>query len=233
MWKDAYINIAKGNVTGKTAYRSYGHNHSLAATNETVRSLSTTTEYLDKGANLEVFSTSANDDTSGTGIRTVRITGLDADWAYATEDITLAGEDTLTTVNEYIRVFGFSGVTCGSGGIAADEIYIENATNDTTLAAILVNKTRSYSAIFTVPLGKTFYLTQIYASTAAAVLTNVSLWVRHDGEAWQEKAGMQVWLSGNTITFDFPYKLEAKTDIELRAKGNTGDVVAGFQGWYE
>jgi len=118
--------------------------------------------------------------------------------------------------------------------VAVDSILVQNNTNDTTLAMIDVGDTRAYSGIYTVPVGKTFYLNHFSASTASAVLTNVSIWYRvYDSGVWLEEDAGMVWLSDFNNPRPMLGKFAAKTDIEIRAKGNTGSVIAKISGWYE
>ena len=225
--------IAKGEVTGKTAVRKIGHNHALATANETVYDQSDLMTRITMSQYLFIASTSANDSTAGTGATYMTVHGLDGDFAFQEEQIAIEGRDTVRTANEYIRICCMVIDSVGSGGVTAGDITIKNTDCDTTLATISAGENRAYIGAFTVPATKTFYLTHLYASTAKGILTNVTLWVRPFEGAWYEISGAQVWLASIEYPYPLPFVIAAKTDIELRAKGNTSEVIAGFAGWYE
>lgn len=234
LYNDDYVEIAKGAVTGKTAVNIMGQNHSLAATNETVYEQSDVMGYIAPGQMLRVLSSSANDDSTGTGIKRVTITGLDSSWAAQTTTVWLQGATECSTGSDkYARVFSMKAYSAGSGGVAAGNITLKNNANDTTVATIPTGETSANMAVYTVPTGKTLYVTQLYASTGKNVLTTVSLFARPNGQEWYEVASMQLYYDGFNLPFTIPLSFSALTDLQIRAKGNTSDVVAGFQGWYE
>ena len=86
-WRDNGTAIVKGLIPDKTAIFLFGHNSNIAATYELVWRGDATYAYLQTGAVIDLVSTSANDDTSGTGARTVKVTGLDS--SYAEQDVSL------------------------------------------------------------------------------------------------------------------------------------------------
>ena len=233
LWETNPYHLATRSDTTRRAIWKYGHNHVLSAANETVFCQGGLAQYINYGTLIDVVAVSANDDTSGTGIQCVTIAGLDSSWNYSEETIRLAGGDTVATTGKFVRIFSLVADTAGTGGVAAGDIKFQNTTNDTTLISIQTGATRAYAAMFTVPNGKTFYLKQIYGSTAKAIFTTFSLWVRPQGKAWYSLPGFQSWLSGMSLPFSIPYVITEKTDIELRAVGNVSDGSGGFIGWYE
>ena len=234
IWAINGVNIEKGTSTGKTGLDVLGRNSALAATYETVTETSGVQGYINHADSLDVVAASANDDTSGTGIRTITIYGLDDDWAVQSEIVTLAGGATVRTAAEFLRVYRVDATTAGSGGVAAGAITIQNAANDTTLATIPTGETGSHQGMFSVPAGKTLYVIHFYGSTASGVLQVVTLWERLYGTTvWLKRDAGMIWLDDFNIVHTIPLTFTAKSDVEIRAKGNTGNVTAAIHGWYE
>jgi len=236
MWAHDPVNIIKGTslYPTRSMVHVYGYNGALAATYETITPQSTIQKYINYGIKLDVVAASASDDTSGTGIQDITITGLDSNWAYQSETVTLAGGETVQTTNKFVRVFSVIADTAGTGGVAAGNISIQNTSNDTTLALIPIGETRAYNGIFTVPAGKTFYIRQFYAASASSVLIYASVWERKYGSGvWIERDAGEIYVNGFDHLLTFPLPFQAKSDIEIRAKGNTGILTAAIIGWYE
>jgi len=233
-WDHHPTAIALRMITGKVPVHMLGLNAALAATYETVTATSAVQGYINHADSLDVVAANAQDDTSGTGIRTILITGLDDDWEVQTDVVTLAGGETVRTAIEFLRVYSVEAVTGGSGGVAAGAIVVQNASNDTTLATIATGKTGSRQGMFSVPAGMTFYMTHFYASSAAGVLQTVAVFERKYGTTiWTKRDAGMVWLSFFDTVHEFPISFSAKSDIEIRAKGNTGNISAAVHGWYQ
>ena len=234
IWAHDGINIIKETSTGKTGVQALGQNGALSATYETVTETSGAQGYINHADSLDVVAANAQDDTAGTGIRTITIYGLDDDWAVQSEIVTLAGGATVRTATEFLRVYAVEATTAGSGGVAAGAITIQNAANDTTLATIPTGETGSHQGMFSVPAGKTFYLTHFYGTTAAAVLQEMIIVERKYGTTvWLTRDTGMIYLSGYNNVYTMPLIFTAKSDIEVRAKGNSGNVTVAFHGWYE
>jgi hypothetical protein len=90
-------------------------------------------------------------------------------------------------------------------------------------------------AMWTVPNGKTFYLTEFFGSVSVNKTTEFILKVRPLGEVFQTKKIVTL----NQVYADFPYKhplvIAAKSDVSLDAMTSVGGgiVSGGFSGWYE
>jgi len=240
MWTNDPFNIGMESVSGKTPVRLSGHNHALAATAEVVGHISTVQGYVKRGTILAIKAASASDDTSGTGIRSVKITGLDSLFAEQNETIILQGSDSVLTTNKYVRVFSVVAMTAGSGGVAAGAITItsSHAGADTSLLLIVTGESSAQSAIYTVPAGKTLYVVEFHASSATGILQTITILSRDriTDESYRpfvEKLAGQIWLSAFHLPCPLPLVFEAYTDVEIRGIGNTGNIVAGLSGWIE
>ncbi len=179
---------------------------------------------------------SGGDNENITGVRSIRITGVDATYAEVTEDIDLNGTGSKNTVNSYLRINSMVALAVGSNGSAVGNITATAATDSTVSAKILVGKCESQNAFYTVPLNKTGFLFSVYASlpALAAVTAQLAADVREYGKGWVTRA--LIGASGDSypvpqLTFPAPLVVPAKSDIRLRANtsADNTDVIAGAQ----
>ena len=117
----------------------------------------TLTEMTASGA-LKISSGSANDTAAGTGARTVRVTGLDADWNIVTDDVSLNGQTAVSLTNVVLHPFLIQVLTAGSGGTNAGVLYVGSGAVTSGVPAIInlgcaVSVGQSRTAFMPVPKG--------------------------------------------------------------------------------
>jgi len=170
-----------------------------------------------------------------TGAAVVWIQGLDDNYDLLSEYVVLATAASVATVGTYLRIFRAKVVLAGSSGYNEGLISIKDNADTQLLAAITALMGQSLMAIWTVPDGFTAYLTNFYAATALAKATNVSIYVRAPGEAWQVKRTVNINAAARDFTYPFPLKITQRSDVAIRANaaGGGGLVDAGFNLWYE
>jgi len=235
LWRDNGTAITKGLIGDKTAVFMLGHNDNVAATNELIWGGGSVYVYPIKGRLVTLGTTNAQDDTSGTGARSVKIDGLDSLWAYQTETVILAGLDTVSSSLDFARVWSATVMTAGSGGVNADTVYVMNADSDTTLQVIPTGWNQARAAMITVPAGSTMYVIGWSASEDQAKATEVAIWERPTGLAWIQRDAMLIKQDNNQYMLPMPLEFAAKSDVEIRANssGGDGNVIVTFYGWYE
>lgn len=198
------------------------------------------------GIQMRVVSTSVNDAAAGTGIRTVKIHYLDANYAVQVETVTLNGTTPVNTVaTTILRVQEVHAVTVGSGAQAAGDISLQNTAGTVTYALIGTGFNRSRNAIYTIPAGKTGYLTHFDASSGTATGTHYTQFTirlsTHDGillpGVFLAHDGIGTLNNGQTIYYDIPITCPEKTDIKVSVISDSGSASAvcmsHFSGWYE
>jgi len=236
--------IADGLVAGTKFIYKFGFNPDINGTEETLWSNGGIYVYPTTAARMYVNSTSSNDTAGGTGVRSIRVFGLDANYNEVSEDLAMTGQSQTLTANTYIRVYRAYALTAGSLGTAEGSIYIANGagldgqlipTGD--ILANLGTDNQTQLALWTVPAGYTFYLSQV-DFTAAVSLANTymttKLSVREFGGVFRTLF-VNVLQSGTYVTdIQIPLPLPEKTDIECRASssGNNNPVSASFAGIY-
>lgn len=134
---------------------------------------------------VEVFSGDAADASAGTGMRTARLFGLDANGLLQTVDVTLNGTTPVTTTETWTRLYRVRGLTYGAGGTNAGQITVRHTTTTANVFAQVAAGTGSTEiAAFTVPANYTGIITRVSCGMARNQATGsafVSLRTRADG----------------------------------------------------
>lgn len=189
---------------------------------------------------LEIFSSSANDTSAGTGARTVTIYGLDSDFVEQEETLTLNGTTAVTSSNTYSRCTRVRVRSAGSTGTNQGTLTVRHTTTTANVFAVVpIDANQSQIAAWTVPANKTFYITnlliQMARTNGSPGSATVVLCYRPDGEVYQKRRiiditdSMNYVYSGDGGLIPCP----AKTDILIRCddvSDNNTVVTAEFKG---
>lgn len=184
---------------------------------------------------LSIVSTSAADAAAGTGLRTLRVVGLDTNYNIQQEDVTLNGLTPVLTTGFYRRAHTAFGLTAGSGGVNDGTITFSGAVTAANVFLVMIAGTnQTNNSGYTVPAGKTAYLreisSQIFGSNTASI--NASLWIRSFGGVFRERRPFGV--TNAYFWHDSIYGglvLTEKSDIIVRihaASGNSSVVTGGY-----
>lgn len=148
------------------------------------------------------------------------------------------------TVTDFYRINSFRIVFCGSGGSAGSALALRESTGVTTYSYISAGRTRARNSAYTVPTGKTLYITSMACSglgTAAGKDTVVSLYATYNLTPgfkiphFMTVAEIGVQDGSFYRDFEMPIKIPAGVDIKLTATvGNNDTVVTtALRGWLE
>lgn len=111
---------------------------------------------------LYLTSTSASDTAAGIGLRTVRITYLDASGNLQVKTATLNGTTNVSLGTGYDFILGLESATAGASNAAVGDVYITRAAGAPTVAntvdMIAAKGGRSMSGSFKIPTGYTGYI---------------------------------------------------------------------------
>ena len=223
---DFYLEVAKGNVAGHSFVHKFGANFSVDTNTdpETVWSAGGLYPWgsLTTAQTLYVLSTDAGDR------HNVEIQGLDANYEVQTETVTLTGTTAVTTTNTYLRVYRMISTNGNNGDITARV----TSASGTVVAQIDAGKSQTLMAVYTVPAGKTAYLTCGDFSIQKGKDAQVQFFQRQFGSNNFRVAHMAETFE-NYYRYDFtiPLPLPEKTDIEVRAgevEFNNTRVTANF-----
>jgi hypothetical protein len=231
--------IAAGYYEGHYNLNKFGYNGAVGATEEPVWDGSAAYTWQTSAQALEILSSDDEDASGGvggdTGAQTVQIYGLDSNWDEQNETITLKGQTAVDLNNTYIRVSRMIVRSAGSAGKNLGTLTLRLDGGGVTQAIISIGRNQTLMAMWTVPNGMTFYLTEFCGSVSVNKTTEFILKVRPLDEVFQTKKMVTL----NQVYADFPYKhplvIAAKSDVSLDAKTSVGGgiVSGGFSGWYE
>ena len=241
---DYFIEVARGNVSGQSIINKFGRNPDIDNAGGFEAIWNGGGAYTGHNAvvaeTVEIFSGNSVDNAGGTGAQSVRVWGLDANYAQQTEDVTLHATDgtiAVDTANTYIRLDRCKVLTAGSGGANAGALTARQKTTTANIFMVLpIGYNQTMIAAYTIPAGKTGYLLAWFAATSGKTNAdaNVRIRMREFGEVFAVKEELTIKAAGSSYTqrhYDVPKNsLSEKTDVFIEADANANDsgISAGF-----
>lgn len=227
------IAVSLGEILGTSGVIIHGHNPSQTAASGFVDvAESGDLTYLTGAETMKIVSTSTDDDGDpvGTGLRTLRVDGVNGSGAAISETITMDGTTDVTTSNSYLRVNFLTGLTVGSVGWNVGSITATATVAGTIQCEMDETEGLSQASHYTVPLGHTFHLTRVDLNTAKIVggsnpEVEFKLYVRSggDGFVWVQLFDKLMDTSvTDELDVDWPFPPEnppliERSDIRMRA----------------
>lgn len=236
------IMVANGDIEGITHVEKFGLNLLVGTSNETIWDGATASplyQYPEVGepTQVQLTSTSVEDNLTGDGARTIRIEGLDANYDPISETISI-GE---TTTVGYIRIFRMVIVSSGVSGVNEGTINATCITSGNVLGQIGVDgsgpkasgRGQTFMALYTVPAGKTGYITQWTLGSGKQNADVVGMLMTRDPDApndgaWNARDVITAAATTYTKSYKVPIKVNAGDDIEVRSRTSVsaGSVVS-------
>ena len=226
---DWTINISAGDVAGTGYIEKFGMNTDVDSNKETIWDGGGIYSYISTAETVAVTSTAGADSAAGTGARTVEIQGLDVNHTLVYETLTVGGG---AGTQEFLRIFRAKIVTAGTSGINEGTVSITSSDTSTVLAQIGVDgngsnaagRGQTFMALYTVPAGKTAYLTQWTVGCGKQNTDAVATFLaRPEGSAWNAKDIITVSATTYAKDYKIPLQFTEKTDIEIRAYSTTNN----------
>ena len=236
--KPYLYDIAAGNLEGREGVIIFGHNTNVDTSFEVVGNISAAYTWLDSAEVLQVVSSDTDDDGSpaGNGARTVTIEGLDANYEEVSITVTMNGTTNVpTTEQSFLRINRVYVATAGTTGTNEGVISIKNNAATTTLQTIQVGEGQAHCAVYTVPAGKTLYVTQGWCTESSSKGSAIHFFVKPYGGAWRSSWIINVFDSTYRHPILLPFIVPEKSDVMIVAKAIQAGakVTAGFEGWIE
>lgn len=154
-------NLSIGQSNNAFTINKFGHNLDIDTNvEEDIWSYGGTRVYFNTAENFNIASSSINDISAGSGARTITIQGLDSDYNYQAENITLNGTTNVPTVNQYIEVWRARVLTSGgvnNANLCDGNINITGVTSGNVIAQIPIGANITQQTHFTIPAGYTGY----------------------------------------------------------------------------
>jgi hypothetical protein len=187
------------------------------------------------------------DTSASAGAQAVEIVFLDGDYAEQREIVILNGTGVVPTVKlTLFRVNSFRVITAGANKISTGFIILRHIDNTPVYSYITAGFNRARNAMYTVPAGKTLYVTEIaggYATTGNANKEYARITTRAnvDPTSKFQTDGLfypftDMLSQNNTIIIplNMPTKLSEKTDIKISVIVFVmGVVICILRGWFE
>ena len=220
------IAISSGKIDKLSGIHKFGYNDTITTAAETVwESGGVYSTYPTSGAALELTNTVTDGTDDGVEIT---IEGLDYDYNLLTETVTTESDGGgVTDSGAWIRVFRayVSGDQALTGNVnihtegdsGEQWAYINNAYQQTQMA------------VYTVPAGKTAYLTKLEVGYDKQNDYEVRVMVREPGKVFRCQGVLTGFAESMDRHFEIPFHIPEKSDIRIDAKcGATGGVSAAF-----
>lgn len=225
------LRASMGHVSNGTPVFVYGNNPDVQLSEETIWYHGGVYQYPASATQMLVSSDDA------TATCQVMINGLDANYMPINEIITISGQTAVTTTLSYLRIQNAYVLA----NPTAQNIYIGVGTVTAGVPATVYERifnghNRTESARYTVPAGRTFYITHgtiSHGSDATNAFITGRLVYRLFGLPFQNAAVVNLNNKFIDFWFDFPIALPEKSDIEAEAfcsKQQTNSVSASFEG---
>jgi hypothetical protein len=239
--------IAEGNIANREIFQRNGFVTDVDNVEEDLWPQGAKYVFPTAEMGMEVVSTTVNDDVAGTGIQKVKIYYLDDTWTEQITEVEMDGTTPVaTSVTDIYRVNYFRASQVGTDGFADGTITLRHLADTPIYGSIAIGNTQARTLIYTVPLGKTVYLTDMSvsgSSTTGGHYTSFTLRTSWDyipdiKVGWMNPVyTLTVQDGGLNIPFVTPIKLNATSDVIMSVVSDTvnADAVcqANIRGWIE
>ncbi|MHA1400160.1 MAG: hypothetical protein ACTSQE_07410 [Candidatus Heimdallarchaeaceae archaeon] len=243
--RDPLLEIAKGNVTGHSGVNKFGHVEDIDISDVPVDIWNGGSVWVAPTAarTHDIVSDDVNDDVGDTGARTINIQGLDSNWELQEEVIPMNGTTNVATANTYVRIFRMYVVTVGSSLTNEGNITATAQVDGTVTAAITTGKGQTLMAIYTIPAGKTGYITKGYTTITrqdktSGAMAEFEFRGRFDADV-STSPWRTLWAGGISVDGSSAYEhsyspyvaVSEKTDLVFRCiyvSDNNTKIGAGF-----
>jgi len=167
--------VAKGKIAKHSNVFMVGANTDVGTANfETVWPLDGLITVQTSASTLNLSSADANDNSAGTGARTVLITGVGAGYVAQSETVIMNGQTPVATASTYIAINTMNVITAGTGLVNAGRIFASTGalTAGVPTTANVYNMMElggsiQSCSIYTVPTGSTLFLSDVTVSINA------------------------------------------------------------------
>jgi len=228
-----YLAVQQGKVPGYSMVNKFGYNSSIGSGSfETIWETGNDYPWQSSAVTVDVVSDDTNDDVAGTGARTLRIQGLDGSYNLAEETVDMDGTTTVTTTQQFLRVFRMSVETAGTSGNNEGTITVTYTGGSDVAATISPGNGQTLMTLYTIPAGYTGYLLSIDVSSGKDQEMDFKFIQRDNSianAAFQTKQFLNVRGGQTTVIFNAINIIPQKSDIYVSGKASsTSSASASF-----
>ena len=223
--------IAEDLLVGYDSEFKFGQNVAVGSVEEVIWDGGGNYIFLEAAEVLKIVSDDANDSVGGTGANTLIVYGLNANWDETFQIISLDGLDTVLTDTAFLRVFRAHVITSGNPNPIGDsnlgKVNILGASTLTVQAQILEGNGQTLMCVYTIPRGKTGYVTGIsFAVGEGKDCTFKGKFRNGINGAFSVKYSITLFESSFFGTLQVPLRIPEKIDIVLTAISTAVSVQA-------
>ena len=236
---DFYLLVAEGKIPGKKIIQKFGKNPAVGTTGfDTIWNGggSYTGFNATAAETVTIVSDDTNDTLLGTGLRTLRIFGLDADGLEQTEDIDMNGSAGTTSIKSYLRLDKAKGLTAGGGTYSTNlgNITIaQSVTVANVFAVIPTGYGSTMIAAYTIPADKRGYIMTQSAAIAnkQSAAVDIRIKAKVPGTVFTVNGEAALNSQGTGFIerkFNIPGQLPPMTDLFIEAEASATVAVSAF-----
>ena len=209
----------------------FGLNPAVGTTEEVIWDGGGNYTFLTSAETMDIVSTDADDTLGGTGAQTMIIYGLNTNWKETNQVIILDGTSIITTDTAFLRVFRAIVLTSGTntpiGNANEGTITITSHITTTLQAQIGVNNGQTLMCVYTVPAGKTAYITGLALGVGQGKECTFTAKFRNGvNGAFSVKFSLTLYQSAYTGSLVIPLKIPEKVDMVITGITAAGTVKA-------
>lgn len=231
--KDYFIEVAQGNVIGSSFTSIVAKNRNVGVAYEDISGFGGVMVFPSSPEVYEISSSDVNDIDGGTGLRTVLVVSLDANFIEQSQIVTMNGVNAVTLTGTHIRPRLIQGLTAGSNGVNLGTITLQVAGGGDVRNIILPDEGASYDGHFTVPAGKKAYILQSFTSYGKDDSGETRARIKLDGldSCWVSIAPIPGYQNLIEFNVEAIISLPEKTDVQMQGRSNTAtaDITAIFE----
>ena len=220
------LNVAAGITTQLANVHKFGAVVTTSADYDTVWSAGGAYTFPSSAGIVTVTSSSAQDDSGGTGALTVRLQGLDANYNEVEEDFTLNGTVGVAGTVEFLRTHRAFILTGNNDNNNVGTINFTHSVGVT--CQIAAGMGQSQVTFYTVPAGKSGYLRAFAATMNKNQENTVRLFQKQVGGVFRVASELNLYNSNMHTTFSIPLYFTEKTDLEVRTYTGSNATVSSM-----
>lgn len=239
--RNYFIELSRGSITGRTQFSTAGVNNNISTGSEDLWTNGGLYTFPSSAEQLDVTSSSALDNSSGTGARSIIIRGLDSNYDQIEETVITNGTTKSTSIASFLRVNEAFVVTSGALASNVGDITIENQSAD-VMAHIAATKGIAQQLVYTVPNNKTALLLGITVSSTRELTLAFNPVLKFEGRAryfggsWLTLFPIDLDVSSQsvaTIKQETYVPLPGRTDLVMRCTTDRNQTLATAVVWFE
>jgi hypothetical protein len=233
--------VAAAGIGQYSIINKFGKLTTLTNTEEDIWTPGGAYNFATMATNVAIHSLDAGDASGSTGALSVKIVGLNENWEDTEETLTLDSPGTpAISTQAYQRIFRAFVVSAGTygGNNVGDLVIHQGDATAVTLAAIDAGRGQTQMAIYTIPAGKTGWMTEFDYSVDSAKTADFYMYRRENADSSASAPFGAKRLIYEVVSvseqgkkkLDVPVSIPEKTDIWMAAKGSAAgaDVVGNF-----